>query len=644
MAKTSQADLLARYASRIATSKKWRKDEGMDETWRRLNDLYRGKHYDDFAEEDRMIVNIGFSTINVIAPSVAINYPKVVVSATLPEQAPNAVIAEAVVNYWMRHYNIKPEFRRSVKDALIFGHGWVKIGYRFIEEQAVTAAQNTDGEDIDISDEAMESDSISSNSVIVEDRPFAERVSPFDMFVDPDAISMQDVRWIAQRIKRPISEIKSDKRYNKTARDAVEPMSYSKWSDHSANKKINDKAMGYAEVWEFYDLHRNTISVFADGAEQFLIKPTKMPYATGHPFVMLRDYEVPDTFYPIGELEAIEPLQRELNETRSQMLNHRKRFSRKYLFKESAFDNTGRSALESDYDNVMVPVIGDEPLGGVVAPFPAIINPPEFYQQSDLITADIDRISGVTEFMRGGGMAIRRSATEVGAIQDASNSRTADKLTMVEVALAEVAKRLIGLAQQFMSGEQIARITGKDGSASWVQFDRDYIAGEFDFEVFAGSTQPVNESFRRQSALQLMDAMAPLAGAGVVDMRKLAAHVLQNGFGIRNPDEFMSPEQPPMPPQGAPQGPPEQAQAPAPPEQQPAPPAAPPDMGGGQIPPEMMAMMAQQQGQQPVPAEMMMPPQGGGMPDLSQLPPEIIQALLAQLQGGQPPMGGMPPI
>ena len=67
-------------------------------------------------------------------------------------------------------------------------------------------------------------------------------------------------------------------------------------------------------------------------------------------------------------------------------------------------------------------------------------------------------------------------------------------------------------------------------------------------------------------------------------------------------------------------------------------------MGGGQIPPEVMAMMAQQQGQQPVPAEMMMPPQGGGMPDLSQLPPEIIQALLAQLQSGQPPMGGMPPI
>lgn len=664
--KISQSELLERYSRRIATSKKWRKDEGMDDTWRRLSDLYAGKHYDDFAEEDRMVVNVGFSTINVIAPSVAINYPKITVSANKPEEAPNAIIAEAVVNYWMRHYDIKPEFRRSVKDTLIFGHGWVKVGYRFVEEESVSSSShNSEGEDIDVSDPSPENDEISTSQVIIEDQPFVERVSPFDMFVDPDAVSMKDVRWIAQRIKRPLSEIKSDKRYAKAARDSVQPMVYSKWSDHSATKQINDKSMGYAEIWEFYDLHRNTISVFASDSDQFLIKPTKMPYATGHPFVMLRDYEVPDQFYPMGELEAIEPLQRELNETRSQMLNHRKRFSRKYLFKESAFDNAGRNALESDIDNTMVPVVTDEPLGAVVAPFPAVINPPEFYQQSDLITADIDRISGVTEFMRGGGMAIRRSATEVGAIQDASNARTADKLTMVEVALAEVARRLIALAQQFMSGDQIARITGRDGNNAWVQYDRDYIAGDFDFEVFAGSTQPVNESFRRQSAMQLMDAMAPMASSGIIDMRKLAAHVLQNGFGVKNPEEFMVAEQPPAPEQAQqPQGPPEQPMPPqGPPQEMPQQPMGPegaPDMGG--LPPELMAMLAEQQGGGMPPEGMPMSPEGmpspdmmgglvpatgmpaeGGMPDLSQLPPEIIQALLAQLQGGQPPMGGMPP-
>ena len=49
----------------------------------------------------------------------------------------------------------------------------------------------------------------------------------------------------------------------------------------------------------------------------FLIKPKEMPYASGHPFEMIRNFEVPDHFYPIGDVEQIESLQLELNETRT---------------------------------------------------------------------------------------------------------------------------------------------------------------------------------------------------------------------------------------------------------------------------------------------------------------------------------------
>jgi hypothetical protein len=62
--------------------------------------------------------------------------------------------------------------------------------------------------------------------------------------------------------------------------------------------------------------------------------------------------------------------------------------------------------------------------------------------------------------------------------------------------------------------------------------------------------------------------MAPFAGAGVVDMAKLAAYVLQMGFGVKNPDEFMVQQQP-MPqgmPAGMPQGMPNPQQAGAMPE------------------------------------------------------------------------------
>ena len=580
MARKNLGDYLKRQKLSIESSRKWRKDDGYDATWQRLKDMYRGRHFDDYKNEDQMLVNIAFSTVNVISPSISVNYPKITVNAVNPDNAPNAVIAEAVVNYWWKKRDIRTQFRRAVKDMLTFGHGWVKVGYRFVEEEAMSM------EDEEFSDAGVEGGKETPNLVIREDAPFAERVSPHDVFVDPDATSMSDIKWIAQRIRRPIGEIKNDKRYIKAARDKVQVMAVSKYSDDPSRKKVRDKNVGYAEIYEFYDIANGTMSIFCETSDHFLVKPMKMPYSFGQPFVMLRNYDIPDMFYPIGDLESIEPLQRELNETRSQMMNHRKKFSRKYLYKESAFDQLGRSALESDEDNVMVPVVSDEALGGVVTAFPAVINPPEFYNQSNMIIGDIDRISGVSEFQRGAVSEIRRTATESSLLQDAANARTSDKLAVVEQAIAEVGRRMMQLAQQFMTGEQVARVTGKDGEPMWVTFDREYLSGDFDFEVAAGSTQPHNESFKRQMALQMVDAMAPFAGAGIVNMQKLAAYVLQFGFGVKNPDEFIQQAPPPVP-----AGPEGGMPAGMPPEGAPAPSGSP--QSG--LPPEIAQML--QQGQ-----------------------------------------------
>ena len=591
MARITNSELLTKYREKMEQSRRWRTEERYDDLWSRLIDLYRGKHHRTDIKEDQLLVNIAFATINIIAPNISVNFPKIAVNAVKPENAANAVIAEAVVNYWWKHRDIRTEFRRSIKDMLTVGHGWVKVGYRFVEEEAIGTG------DTEVSDPVEGGDG-TPNTTVLEDSPFAERVSPGDVFVDPDATSMSDAKWIAQRIRRPIADVKNDKRYNKTARNKVQVMAVAKYSDDPSRRKVQDLSIGYAELYEFYDIAANTMCIFCDSGDYFLVEPVKMPYSFGQPFVMIRNYDVPDRFYPIGDLESIEPLQRELNETRTQMMNHRKKFSRKYLYKESSFDQQGRTALESDDDNVMVPVMSDEPLSGVVTAFPAVINPPEFYNQTSMIITDIDRISGVSEFQRGAVSEIRRTATESSLLQDAANARTSDKLAIVEQAIAEVGRRMVAMAQQYMTSEQVARVTGKDGEPIWITYDRDYLAGSFDFEVAAGSTQPHNESFQRQMALQLVDAMAPFAGAGIVNMQKLAAHVLQFGFGIKNPDEFIQ-AAPQMGPDGQPMpgAPPVDAAQPGGPEA--------PQGPESTLPPEIIAQLQAAQAQQ----QQGMPPQ-----------------------------------
>jgi len=632
MARQSNADKLNTYRKRLSSSILWRRNENYDQLWQRLINLYRGKQYRGYVNGDRLLVNIAFSTINTLAPAVSIGRPKINVNPRKPDDDAKAIVTESIINYWWQHYGCQPEFQRAVKDYLIIGHGWVKTGYRFVEESKLNDIQDT-------ADEAATGDpkivgDVESTFVIREDRPFLERVDPFDMYVDMDASDMNDLRWIAQRTRRTLKDVRNDDRYDAAARKEVGPSTQQKYGDLLVNNTYATSNTSpdevYCDIFEYYNIDTGEMCIFADSGDKFLVKPTKMPYVFGHPFIMIRNYEIPGLFYPMGELEAIEPLQYELNETRTQMMNHRKRYSRKWLFQENAFDDFGRQALASDDDNVVVPVKGNENLNNVVVPMPALINPPEFYNQSSLIQSDIDRVSGVSEYQRGTIPETTRTAREASIIAEAGNARVAEKLVNIENSIAACAANLIMLAQQFLTGEQTIRIVGTEAAPVWLTFDKDYISGEFDFTVEAGSTAPRNEAFRRDMALQVVAAMQPFAEAGLVNLPKLAEYVLSTGFGIKNPGTFLQSPPPPPGPEGMT---PDQAA-----------------LAGQGLPPGMtpdeMAAMQSEQAPEGLPPELMAALMGGGVPaqgaavppaaglppELAGLPPELLAALLGGAQ------------
>lgn len=570
MARISRADRLGQNRQKLQSARRWRSDQGYDQTWRRMIDLYRGKHWPSstVGRTDLIAVNLSFSTINVIAPSVAVNHPKVVVRANKPENEDRAAYVEAVVNYLWRHHDFRSPFRRAVKDFLIVGHGWVKVGWKFKETE-------TDLNEQQLNDMAerqmMEADAFAMESPelagdlpsdediiaalprtemsVVEDQPFVERVSPFDMFVDPEATCLDDASWVAQRIIRSCKDVHDDKRYRPSARKSVGADSSSAmYSDGPPQRQEADEYRGEEElctIWEWYDLASNTMAVFAENGDGYLVEPVAMPYGRA-PFVMLRNYDVSDQFYPIGDLEAIAPLQMELDKTRTQLMNDRKRYARKYLYHERSFDQAGREALESEDDGRMIPVVDENrALQDVVVPMPQVPVSPEIYSYSDIITSDINQVSGVSEYSRGSLPETRRTATEASIIADAQNARAADKLAIIEIGISNVARRVVQLMQQFMTGEAMARMTKPDGENLWIPYSREDITGEYDFTVEAGSTQPFNDTMRRQQAISLLNAVAPLIGQ-VIDPTAIARYVLQAGFNITDPEKFLM-EPPPAP-------------------------------------------------------------------------------------------------
>ena len=625
MPRKTRRELHESYTERLQSSRRWREFEGYDDTWMRLIDLYRGRHWPmtTASRSDMIAVNLSFSTVNVIAPSVSVNHPKIVVKANNAGDEARAGYIEAIVNYLWRHHDYRKPFRRAVKDFLILGHGWVKVGWRFKEQDRFLS----ESERMTMFDEALvEADRFAVGApefagelptndqiaaavpetakMVVEDQPFVERVSPFDVFVDPEGTHMDDLAWIAQRIIRPLDEAKRDERYRPsvrrqlTADSGLNPM-YTQ--DFRERQEWNDPDERVT-IWEYYDITNNTMSVFSENSSEFLIDPIPMPYAYGQPFVMIRNFDVPDFFYPIGELEPIESLQLELDKTRSQLMNDRKRYARKYLYHERSFGPEGREALESDDDGRLVPVVDEnKPLSEVVVPMPQTPVSPEIYAYSQIIEEDINTVSGVSEYARGAMPEIRRTATEASIIADAQNARAADKLATVEINIGQIARRVIQLMQQFMTAEDMARVDKTAGEQGlFVEYSREDILGEYDFSVEGGSTQPLNDTIRKQQAVSLMNAIGPLVGT-VIDPAALAVYVLEQGFDIKDAEKFIIQQQPTAP--GQPEQPPAAGGEPT----APAPPPIPP-VGDG------------------VP---MLPQQGGAFAPTGGIPPE----LLAQLQG-----------
>jgi hypothetical protein len=589
------------YLSRVNDAMKWRRDAKFDDKWSKIIKIYANQYdYPELSGYDDIIApNMLFSTANVIVPSIMVNYPKITVTARKPDDQGAARVVEAMANYNWEHYDFQQEVRMVTKDFVTLGHGIAKVTWIFREEerelerdewvgqvqQALLEVEEAKfeaeqaGVDVQFpSDDEVVASVSTKQMVVVEDHAHVERVSPFDVYIDPDATRLKDARWVAQRIYMPLSEAKNKEGWSAAARKRLKGTAMSdakKDYDLMFTGEERGRDATFAIIWEYYDMVNGKMCVFAEGCDMFLAAPEDFPYPFGHPFVFAMNYIVPEKLYPIGDLEAILPLQMELAFTRTQMVNDRKRFRRMYMYKPEMLGPDGLAALLSSDDNAMIPIDTDGTFGDALAPIATTPLPPEFYNQTAMILDDINMVSGVTEYQRGQVAEVRRTATEAAMIQDMSNARSSDKLAIIEKMISDIAQRCVQLAQEFLTTDQVAKVTGPNGAVEWMPYTREEVRGEFDFHVEAGSTQPMNDTFRRQSAMQLLDVMAPFISAGVVDPAKLAQHVMREGFGIKDTEQFMLQQQPPM---GGPEGPGGLPPGGMPPQ----------DVGGGMLPEQVL--------------------------------------------------------
>lgn len=561
-------DLVARAKQLTEQAKAYRQSVRED-AWRQADRQWLGEQWGDQIvlenQHDLVTVNVSFGTVNTILPYVTGSDPSFIVEPYGGKATPqNGRLLEALLNRLWRSNRMagNQHLRRSVWDYLVYGDGYLKTSYTL--------------------DKVLKADGLTEADIA---NLWVDRLDVRDVWLDPSADGLHNSRFVVIRIFRSVEELQNDPRYRNTGGiEAADDRTLDRGDERPDAPPVEtgsdrDKMVA---VYEFYDLAARQLVVWTDQVDL----PLQIVDEVTCPIVQIGNHMIPSCPYHMGEMEQIASLQEELNKTRTQMVEHRRRNAQKWLARKGALTPEAKLALQSEDVNSVVEVDQDRSLDDLVKPLEVPNLAADAYAIDQLIKGDIYEITGVNEYLRGAAADIRRTATEATIIEGATNVKTAAKLRVVEQAARQIGQLLLDTAAAVYpltdEDEMSLILTGRDAQAVVAAenptADLSQVMGAtltpkaamFDgtYEVFVeqGSTELRNPTAERQkyeNLLTLFLGAAPtLAQFGVyLNFRKLI-ELLLDASGVDDIDSILaSPEAQPMQPAGMP-GMPGQPQAP----------------------------------------------------------------------------------
>lgn len=315
-------------------------------------------------------------------------------------------------------------------------------------------------------------------------------LSMYDIYFDPDAISIRDAKFVIHRkllTYDEISELVDQGIYDAEVFKQI-PESGKKGSvdpykstdlESQGTTQSNNYLSGISEfdpfeILEYWENDR--LIVIAD--EQYVLRNQKNPYIIKKiPFIPMVVNPLLLQQYGFGVLRPIENLVDKQNDLDNLIYNVAELNANGDYVTSLTSDLSGKSLVRTPG--------GVIPTNSKLEPLPKSEVSNNTYAERNEIRNRIERTDGINEFTGGfvTDTAPKKTATEVmDKSQQGSNRFSYMFKLLVNQSLREFAKWFLWLSQQYMTEEQIVRIVGKHG-VEFVNMTPDDIQGEFDFVI-----------------------------------------------------------------------------------------------------------------------------------------------------------------
>jgi len=517
--------------------------EQYKEKWEKYRKVYENHHYDgSMSKSDRITVPYITGLIRTIIPSVFTRQPKFWVFARKEEYKQNVDTIEKGIDFWWHKLKLQKVEKRMLLANLVTGYSCLFYAYLYTREKKKKRVENEEGKDTSAAltksphrsfrltkqgdkNETFVSEEVTAN------RPYFERLDPInDILIDPMTTQLvpYNGRYAIRIIRKTEEEVKA--KFPKAKNQEPDSTITKEYIEEGgSSKKMDNKSLSGKNVSESDDSKIFTLYEYWTKDERILfikdmdepLEESENPYWNKIPFIFSENYERESSPYPISEVEMADPMTQELDKTRSQIINHRKRFNRKYAYDKNHVDEETMAALEHPEDGTLIPIDGTptqvvQPLAD--APLPAGV-----YENESSIKNDFQYIMANFDYTRGG----RQTATEVREIADTTFSRQKEKMLAVEELSIEIAEVLLKLLQfGWDENDVLPYVDEISGTQKWVNVDPDSYEGEYIFRFQQGSTEPLNEELMMKRALDVFNLFA-LDQSGDIDQYELKKWVLQ---------------------------------------------------------------------------------------------------------------------
>lgn len=457
-----------------------------------------------------------FRVIETVAPRMVANDP---IGSYYPVEKGDMAVANilnSILKYDWERAGMFVKLLEFVKSVLIFGTGFGRVYWDYREcEKTRMKPKKINGKMV------WDSKNQEKYTYTEYDGPNFEPLNIYDCFPDPNAKSIDSMRWFIYRRFRTLKELKSENE----SRGGEFYKNLDELEARLASKEDKPQGTGRPADSEYREHRRVMLSTQEYVGEDesnpdiailrryerdrwidyvpdvdLIILDIENPYFHGElPIVHMVDYPYPNELYGMGEIEPVERIQRAINAVLNQRLDN-VQLTLNTMWKVRNGSGVALHTLKSTPGNI----ITTNDMNGVEPIQIPDVTGSTFVQTMNYLTSSLQNGTGITDYTSGinsSSNTATKTATGTRLIQQEANAQFKLKIQLFnKMVIEKIADQWKDLRIQYTTEEKMLRIIGP----GLIKYMRDNtnlskvdMNGE---EIFPGSPTPaklqiVDDSF-----------------------------------------------------------------------------------------------------------------------------------------------------